>query len=60
MKRLTLLLLSLLLAFGSLEAQNKDKKMKIAVMDFRAGVGVKESEVQGLSDMLINTMYESG
>lgn len=60
MKRLTLLLLSLLLAFGSLEAQNKDKKMKIAVMDFRAGVGVAEGEVQGLSDMLINTLYESG
>ena len=60
MKRLTLLLLSVLLAFGTLEAQNKNEKMKIAVMDFRAGVGVAESEVQGLSDMLINTLYESG
>ena len=60
MKKLTLLLLSVLLAFGTLEAQNKKEKMKIAVMDFKAGVGVAESEVQGLSDMLINTLYESG
>lgn len=61
MKKLTLLFISLLLVLGSLEAQNKqNKKMKIAVMDFKAGVGVAESEVQGLSDMLINTLYESG
>lgn len=60
MKKLSLLLLSVLLAFGTLEAQNKKEKMKIAVMDFKAGVGVAESEVQGLSDMLINTLYESG
>lgn len=60
MKKWTLVLLSLLLAFGTLDAQNKGKKMKIAVMDFKAGVGVEEREVQGLSDMLINTLYESG
>lgn len=33
---------------------------KIAVMDFRPGVGVTEAEVNGLSDMLINALYESG
>ena len=57
MKKWILCILSLLLTFGSLEAQNK--KMKIAVMDFRAGVGVSESEVNGLSDMLINTLFET-
>lgn len=62
MKKWTLLFLSLLLAFGTLDAQNKNqgKRMKIAVMDFKAGVGVNNSEVEGLSDMLINTLYESG
>ena len=59
MKKWTLLLLSLLLAFGTLDAQNKGNKMKIAVMDFKAGVGVEEREVQGLSDMLINTLFET-
>lgn len=33
---------------------------KIAVMDFRPGVGVTEAEVNGLRDMLINVLYESG
>lgn len=60
MKKWTLLLLSLILAFGTLDAQNKGNKMKIAVMDFNTGVGVEKQEVQGLSDMLINTLYESG
>lgn len=59
MKKLTLLLLSVLLAFGTLEAQNKKEKMKIAVMDFKAGVGVNANEVVGLSDMLINTLFET-
>lgn len=59
MKKWTLLLLSLLLAFGTLDAQNQGNKMKIAVMDFKAGVGVEEREVQGLSDMLINTLFET-
>lgn len=44
----------------SLTATAQNKKMKIAVMDFKAGVGVNVNEVEGLSDMLINTMYESG
>lgn len=57
MKKFIFLLL-FFLVLGSLNAQN-NKKMKIAVMDFRAGVGVNQSEVEGLSDMLINTLYES-
>ena len=57
MKKLTLLL-ALLLAVVSLNAQNQ--KMKIAVMDFKNGVGVEEKDVKGLSDMLINTLYETG
>lgn len=56
MKKWTLLL-AFLLTIVSLNAQSK--KMKIAVMDFRNGVGVNKSEVEGLSDMLINTLYES-
>ena len=57
MKKWTLLVLAMILAFGSLNAQNQ--KMKIAVMDFKAGVGVNANEVEGLSDMLINTLYET-
>lgn len=44
----------------AMAATAQNKKMKIAVMDFKAGVGVSANEVEGLSDMLINTMYESG
>jgi len=29
-------------------------------MDFKNGVGVEEKDVKGLSDMLINTLYETG
>ena len=58
MKKLSLIIM-LLLAFA-MTATAQNKKMKIAVMDFKAGVGVNASEVEGLSDMLINTMYESG
>lgn len=50
----------LMLMALSLTATAQNKKMKIAVMDFKAGVGVNVNEVEGLSDMLINTMYESG
>lgn len=56
MKKWTLLL-AFLVIIASLNAQSK--KMKIAVMDFRNGVGVEKQEVQGLSDMLINTLYET-
>lgn len=58
MKKVSLIIM-LLLAFA-MTATAQNKKMKIAVMDFKAGVGVNANEVEGLSDMLINTMYESG
>ena len=58
MKKLYLIIL-LLMAFA-MAATAQNKKMKIAVMDFKAGVGVNANEVEGLSDMLINTLYESG
>lgn len=58
MKKIYLLIM-LLLAFAMV-ATAQNKKMKIAVMDFKAGVGVNANEVEGLSDMLINTLYESG
>lgn len=58
MKKISLIIM-LLLAF-TMTATAQNKKMKIAVMDFKAGVGVNANEVEGLSDMLINTMYESG
>lgn len=58
MKKISLLIM-LLLAFAMV-ATAQNKKMKIAVMDFKAGVGVNAAEVEGLSDMLINTLYESG
>ena len=34
-------------------------KMKIAVLDFNPGVGVDASMVNGLSDMLINSLFET-
>jgi hypothetical protein len=58
MKKFSLIIM-LLMAF-TMAATAQNKKMKIAVMDFKAGVGVNANEVEGLSDMLINTMYESG
>lgn len=58
MKKVSLIIMLLMVFAMTATAQNK--KMKIAVMDFKAGVGVNANEVEGLSDMLINTMYESG
>lgn len=58
MKKISLIIM-LLMAFA-ITAAAQNKKMKIAVMDFKAGVGVSANEVEGLSDMLINTLYESG
>ena len=57
MKKIYLLIM-LLMAFA-MAATAQNKKMKIAVMDFRAGVGVNAAEVEGLSDMLINTLFET-
>ena len=58
MKKFSFIIM-LLMAFATV-ATAQNKKMKIAVMDLKAGVGVNANEVEGLSDMLINTMYESG
>ena len=52
------LIIMLLLAFAMV-ATAQNKKMKIAVMDFKAGVGVNADQVEGLSDMLINTLFET-
>lgn len=49
----------LMLMALSIAATAQNKKMKIAVMDFKAGVGVNANEVEGLSDMLINTLFET-
>ena len=51
-----------LLLFASCATQKVEikNKIRIAVMDFAPGVGVEESEVAGLSDMLINSLYNSG
>ena len=57
MKKLSLIIM-LLMAFA-MSATAQNKKMKIAVMDFKPGVGVNASEVEGLSDMLINTLFET-
>ena len=52
-------LITLLLMAFAMVATAQNKKMKIAVMDFKAGVGVNANEVVGLSDMLINTLFET-
>lgn len=57
MKKISVLIM-LLMAFAMV-APAQNKKMKIAVMDFKAGVGVNANEVEGLSDMLINTLFET-
>jgi hypothetical protein len=57
MKKISLIIM-LLMAFAMV-ATAQNKKMKIAVMDFKAGVGVNANEVEGLSDMLINTLFET-
>lgn len=53
-----MLFLALLLMIGQISAQNK--KVKVAVMDFKNGVGVEKKEAMGLSDILINSLYETG
>ena len=36
------------------------QKPKLAVMDFMAGVGLYQKDVDGLSDMLINSLFNTG
>ena len=57
MKKVSLIIM-LLMTF-TMVATAQNKKMKIAVMDFKPGVGVNANEVEGLSDMLINTLFET-
>ena len=52
--------IGLLINYHKTKNDTNNEKMKIAVMDFRDGVGVNRSEVDGLSDMLINTMFKTG
>ena len=47
--------------FGvSAQEEKNQEKVKIAVMEFEEGVGLNKSEVNGLSDMLINSLFKGG
>lgn len=54
-KTVVIIMMTMLVA-GVVNAQDK---MKIAVMDFNPGVGVDAPMVNGLSDMLINSLFET-
>ena len=54
-KILSITVIMLIYSFFGVQAQ---EKMKIAIMDFSPGVGVDESTVNGLSDMLINSLFD--
>lgn len=56
MKKLVLFILSFIFSLG-LYSQEKPK---LAVVDFMPGVGICESQVNGLSDMLINALFDLG
>ena len=45
-----------MLIVGTVNAQ----KPKLAVMDFVAGVSLYQNDVNGLSDMLINSLFNTG
>ena len=53
-KRTMLAIIAMLIA-GAVNAQ----KPKLAVMDFMAGVGLYQNDVNGLSDMLINSLFNT-
>jgi TolB-like protein len=53
--KVAMLAIALFIA-GAVNAQ----KPKLAVMDFMAGVGLYQNDVNGLSDMLINSLFETG
>jgi len=54
-KRTKLAIVAMLIV-GAVNAQ----KPKLAVMDFMAGVGLYQNDVNGLSDMLINSLFNTG
>ena len=56
MKKLVICIFTLLL---SLNIYSQEKP-KLAVIDFMPGIGVFESQVNGLSDMLINALFDLG
>jgi len=56
LKRKTMLAIIAMLIVGAGNAQ----KPKLAVMDFMAGVGLYQNDVNGLSDMLINSLFNTG
>ena len=56
MGRTTMIAVAAMFITSAINAQDK---MKIAVMDFNPGVGVDASMVNGLSDMLINSLFET-
>lgn len=61
MKKLLFVLLAMSLCFGvSAQEEKKQEKIRIAVMEFEEGVGLNASEVTGLSDMLINSLFKGG
>lgn len=55
MKRI---IISLILAITALTSFAQSR-LKIAVMDFTPGVGVTTSNVSGLADMLVNSLYDT-
>jgi uncharacterized protein (TIGR02145 family) len=52
----TVLVIIAMLVVSAANAQ----KPKLAVMDFMAGVGLYQNDVNGLSDMLINSLFNTG
>lgn len=56
MKKVLFVACMILALLNNLQAQ---EKMKIAVLDFKPGVGVTEAEVNGLSEMLITALFET-
>lgn len=50
----------ILLLFSVFTIEMSNAQISLAVMDFTAGTNMSESNVSGLSEMLINSLYESG
>ncbi len=57
MRRFLLVLFHVL--FFSLVSVSTQEKIKIAVMDFKPGVGVSEYTVDGISEMLISSLFDT-
>ena len=51
-----LIFLLLFFTIGNLHSQ---ERMRIAIMDFRPGVGVSAATVEGISEMLISSMFDT-